>query len=392
MRIPRLPWREILLGLGALVVVGGAYLAWNAFFGAPAAARYKTATVGLGDITQTVAANGTLNPVVLVNVGTQVSGTIKKLHVDYNDRVQANQVLAELDPALPAAQLAQSEANLTSASAALKTAEAQERRIRTLFDKRYVTRADMDQAEQALETGRAQVAQARAQVARDQTNLGNTVIRSPVAGVVVARDVDVGQTVAASFQTPTLFKIAQDLRRMQIDTSVAESDIGSVREGQAVSFGVDAFPERTFQGTVRQVRLNPAILQNVVTYNVVVAVDNSDETLIPGMTAHVSVITAQKKGVLRVPNGALRFRPRDEADEPRAVRAEGKKKTAQGATVYRLEGNALAAVAVRIGVTDSRFTEVLGDELKAGDVVVTEERKAAANAKGNSSSFRIRLF
>lgn len=392
MRIARLPWREILIGLGALALVGGTYLAWNAFFGAPVAARYKTATVGLGDITQTVSANGTLNPVVLVNVGTQVSGTIKKLHVDYNDRVQANQVLAELDPALPAAQLAQSEANLTSASATLKTAEAQERRIRTLFDKRYVTRADMDQAEQALETGRAQVAQARAQVARDQTNLGNTVIRSPVAGVVVARDVDVGQTVAASFQTPTLFKIAQDLRRMQIDTSVAESDIGSVREGQAVTFGVDAFPERTFQGAVRQVRLNPAILQNVVTYNVVVAVDNSDETLIPGMTAHVNVVTAQKKGVLRIPNGALRFRPREDAEDAKAARAEGRKKTAKGATVYRLEGDALVPVSVQVGVTDSRFTEVLGDELKVGDVVVTEERKAAANAKNGASSFRIRLF
>ncbi len=265
-----------------------------------------------------MSANGTLNPVVLVNVGTQVSGTVKKLHVDFNDRVKAGQILLELDPALLVAQVGQDEANLNSAKASLELAELNETRAHTLWQQDSIAKQEVDTAVQVRKSAQAQVAQASAQLAKDRTNLGYSVIRSPVAGVVVNRAVDLGQTVAASFQTPTLFQIAQDLRKMQIDSSFAEADIGNIRVGQPVQFTVDAFPERTFSATVRQVRLNPTTQQNVVTYDVVVAVDNPDQILMPGMTAYVNVIVSQRKSALLVPNAALRFKPEGGKRLPKA--------------------------------------------------------------------------
>jgi len=273
--------------------------------------RYVTAPLERGSITQIVSANGTLNPVKLVNVGSQVSGIVKKLYADFNDHVQAGQVLLELDPALTQAQLQQSTANVSNAKASLELALANETRMNTLYAQEYVSRQELDQAVQALKSAQAQLAVAEAQAVRDRTNLAYTVIRSPVSGVVVSREVDIGQTVAASFQTPTLFKIAQDLSKMQIDSSYAEADVGSIRVGQPTTFRVDAFPDRSFNGEVRQVRLNPTTQQNVVTYDVVIAVDNSDQALMPGMTAYVSIIVAQRKEVLLVPNAALRFRPKE---------------------------------------------------------------------------------
>ena len=263
----------------------------------------------IGDVIQAVSANGTLNPVVLVNVGTQVSGTVKKLHVDFNDRVKAGQILLELDPALLVAQVGQDQANLNSAKASLELAELNEARAHTLWQQDSIAKQEVDTAVQVRKSAQAQVDQATAQLAKDRTNLGYSVIRSPVAGVVVNRAVDLGQTVAASFQTPTLFQIAQDLRKMQIDSSFAEADIGNIKVGQPVQFTVDAFPDRTFSATVRQVRLNPTTQQNVVTYDVVVAVDNADQILMPGMTAYVNVIVSQRKGAVLVPNAALRFKP-----------------------------------------------------------------------------------
>jgi HlyD family secretion protein len=372
--------------IGAIVLlVAGAVIWWLAPTGTSAEGRYTTAELAHGDITQSVAANGTLNPVVLVSVGSQVSGIVKKLHADFNGKVKAGQVLLELDPTLNQAQLQQSEANLASAQASLDLAQANEARARGLFAQEYVTRQDLDVAVQALKAAQAQFAVVRAQVVRDRRNLDNTVIRSPVSGVVVSREVDVGQTVAATLQSPVLFKIAQDLSHMQIDTSYAEADIGNIRVGQQTTFRVDAFPNRTFRGEVHQVRLNPTTQQNVVTYNVVVSVDNLDQALMPGMTAYVNIVVAQRKDVLMVPNAALRFRPADAAkmrnggDKPKGD-GRGKGDATPMGTVYVLENGQPRAARISVGITDNRMTEVLGGELKDGDAVIVEDRQPPAKA------------
>jgi len=374
--------KRLLIGLAALVLAAGA-IAWMA---APKKVtgeeRYATAVVERGPITQTVAANGTLNPVVLVSVGSQVSGIVKALHADFNDRVQAGQVLLELDPTLLQAQLNQSEANVASAKAALQLAQANEARARELYAKEYVTRQDLDTAVQALESAKAQLELSKAQAARDRTNLNYTVVRSPVSGVVVSRVVDVGQTVAASFQAPVLFTIAKDLSHMQIDSAYAEADVGNIKIGQPASFRVDAFPNRNFQGVVRQVRLNPTTLQNVVTYDVVVAVDNPGQVLMPGMTAYVNITVAQRQDALLVPNAALRFRPAENAGEKKGggerkggERAKEKTDNALTGVVYVLENNQPKAVRVTLGITDNRMTEVLGGDLKDGHKLIVADRQ-----------------
>lgn len=379
---PYLWW--ILLALAATATV--AYW-WNG--STKTEARYRTAAVDVGDINQVITANGTLNPVTLVNVGTQVSGTVKKLHVDFNARVQPGQVLAELDPALFEAALQQSEANLANGEASLRLAQSKEKRNRELLAKGFISPTAMDESVQALEAAQAQVRLARAQVERDRTNLRYSVIRSPISGVVVARNVDVGQTVAASFQTPTLFQIAKDLRDMQIDSSVAEADVGSVFVGQKVRFTVDAFPDRSFKGEVRQIRLNPTIQQNVVTYNVVVGVDNEDGKLMPGMTAYVRISVADRKQVLRVPNTALRFKP-ESGDNSKT---EGKSRRSKDAspTVYRLEnGDKLVPVKLKTGITDGNTTEVLEGALKAGELLVTKD--TAPKKETKKPAFQMRMF
>ena len=385
--------RKIAIGL-LLAAVGGAGIWWAV---SPkemsAAERYATAAVERGAITQTVSANGTLNPVVLVSVGSQVSGIVENIYADFNDKVKAGQVLLKLNPALNRAQLEQSEANLASAQASLELARANEARNRNLYAQEYVTRQDLDSSVQAFKAAEAQVAQAKAQVARDRTNLSYTVIRSPVSGVVVSRDVDVGQTVAASFQTPTLFKIAQDLSKMQIDSSYAEADVGSIRIGQPAEFRVDAFPDRVFHGVVHQVRLNPTTLQNVVTYDVVVSVDNPDKVLLPGMTAYVNIAVAHRKEALLVPNAALRFHPAAAAQQKNMRKREATQDEGQGGgtagTVYVLENGQPSPVRVMIGITDSRMSEVLGDNLKPGAKVIISDRQAAQTA---SERRGMRLF
>jgi HlyD family secretion protein len=350
--------------------------------------RYRTMQIDRGDIQQIISANGTLNPVVLVNVGTQVSGTVSRLHADFNDTVRAGQVLAELDPSLFTAQLAQSRGAVASAQAALKLAQANERRARELYGKDYIARSELDQATQALESARAQFHSAEGQLKRDQTNFDYSIIRSPVSGVVISRNVDVGQTVAASFQTPTLFTIAQDLKRMQIYTTVAEADVGGIREGQPVRFTVDAFANREFQGKVRQIRLNPQIQQNVVTYNVVIDVDNRDEILLPGMTAFVSIVIDERHQVLRMPLAALRFRP--ESPAPDKTRGKSGEKS-----VYRLKDGALDAVSVRTGLTDGKNAELTDDAWHEGDQVVVEdvsEQKKDASKGQPPGNFRLRAF
>ena len=338
---------------------------------------------------QIITANGTLNPVVLVNVGTQVSGTVKALHADFNQRVTPGQILAELDPALFRAALAQSQASLLNAQASHTLAKSKAVRARDLLAKNFISQTAMDEATQALEAANAQVALARAQVERDSTNLNYSVVRSPISGVVVARNVDVGQTVAASFQTPTLFQIAKDLRDMQIDSSVSEADVGAISVGDKVRFAVDAFAERDFIGKVRQIRLNPTIQQNVVTYNVVVAVDNEDGRLMPGMTAHVKILVAERKDVLRIPNAALRYKPTS-SDEDTEKKPRSKKRT-DSPTVYRLATDKQPTpIKLKLGISDGTYSEVLEGDLKPGDALVLKDTTAKTEKK--KSNFQLRMF
>lgn len=381
--------RVVLAGVAALAIVAMAVAVyWTQSRPAPLAQRFRMEVLSRGDVTQTVSANGTLNPVVLVNVGTQVSGTVLALHADYNDHVRKGQVLLELDPTLLRAQMHISEANLASAQTALAYGQAAEARQRRLLAEQSTAQQDYDQALQALRAAQAQVGQARAALERDRQNLAYATITSPVSGVIIDREVDVGQTVAASFQTPTLFRIAQDLRKMQIDSSFAEADIGGIRVGQPVHFSVDAFANRSFEGRVRQIRLNPTTQQNVVTYDVVVSVDNPEEILLPGMTAYVNVVVAQRRGVLLVPNAALRFKPA--ADVPLTKSAAGAQPPGPRAVVYKLSGRTLVAVPLETGIADSRYTEVLQGDLQAGERVVTEDLQAAKNAP--AGTVRMRMF
>jgi len=396
-----------LFALTALALAaGGAYWYYRGATPTPEQ-RYRIQAVARGDLVQTVSANGTLNPVVLVNVGTQVSGTVTKLYVDFNDKVVKGQALLELDRSLLAAQARQSAATVNNIQTTLELTRASEARLQVLFAQEYVSRQELDQAVQARKSAEAQLAQARAAADKDQVNLNYTIIRSPVSGIVVDRVVDLGQTVAASLQTPTLIKIAQDLSEMRIDSSFAEADIGRIKEGQTVRFTVDAFPNRNFTGAVQQIRLNSTVTQNVVTYNVRVSLQNPEQILLPGMTAYVSIAVDRRDDVLMVANAALRFKPagpeeKAGGDDLAASGAsagassgelrregKGKKRDANSGTVYVVEGKNIKALSVQLGITDNRNSEVIGGELKAGDRVIVGENFAAG---GKPSSVGVRLF
>jgi HlyD family secretion protein len=393
--------KPLLIAMGAIAFAGLAYGGWMGISGNSSSENlFKTYTVSTGAVTHDIAANGTLNPVTLVSVGTQVSGTVKKLHVDFNSKVEKGQVLLELDNSLYAAQARQSVADLKDVEASLELALANERRMESLFRQEFVSRQEYDQAIQARKSATAKIAKAKAAIEKDGVNLGYALIRSPVSGVVVDRVVDVGQTVAASFQTPTLIKIAQDLTNMQIDSSFSEADIGFIQLGQNVRFKVDAFPNRNFQGEVRQIRINPTTVQNVVNYNVVVGVDNPDLKLFPGMTAYVSIAVAQKKDVLLVPNAALRYKPKQpqnaEKSDSSGEKGQAKmarKKDAGSGTVYVLSNDLLKPVSVTLGITDSRMTAIAGGDLKSGDVIVVSENATNGGVPaGSGSPMRLRLF
>jgi HlyD family secretion protein len=342
--------------------------------------QFRTETITRGDITSAVTASGTVNAVTTVLVGTQVSGTIKEIFVDFNSPVKKDQMIAQIDPATFEAQVEQAKAGLLSARANLEKSEASLtdfrrtlQRNRELFAKDLIARSELDTAETNVLTAEAQVGVAKAQVAQSaaslktaETNLRYTKIISPVDGIVVSRNVDVGQTVAASFQTPTLFTIAQDLTKMQIDTNVDEADIGRVRKDMDVEFTVDAYPETTFRGKVFQVRNAPITVQNVVTYDVVIKVDNPDMQLKPGMTTNVSIIITTKEGVLRVPKAALRFSPAP-AEKNRTARPPQK-----GPGVWVLEKNAPKRVSVAVGISDAAFSELLSGDVGEGQEVIVE--------------------
>jgi HlyD family secretion protein len=384
--------------------------------------QYQTAPVARGDLTQSVTAVGTLNPVLNVQVGSQISGIIQKLSADFNSEVKKGQVIAELDPATFQATVHQAEGELGSAQAALALAEISAKRQRDLTEQKIGTPAALDAAEAVLKQAQATVTIRTAQLEKAKVDLGRCTIYSPIDGVVISRDVDVGQTVAASLSAPLIFKIANDLRKMQIDTNVAEADVGNVELGQKVTFEVDAFQGRTFRGKVVQVRNAPLTVQNVVTYITVIEVNNDDLKLKPGMTANVTIVINEKKEVLKLPNGALRFRPPDAkkegpgggssnngsapvaagaapggpttaaapgtpgADGPRAGgpgRGErrgggpgggGPRRREPGGpierTVYTLVNGQPHPVKVKLGITDSIYTEVL-EGLNENDVVIT---------------------
>jgi HlyD family secretion protein len=434
-----------IIGLVALAALaGGGYWMQQKNSAETAKPKYWTQPLDRGTIAQRISANGTLNPVTVVNVGTQISGTVTKLHTDFNAAVKKGQILAELDPALLKAQIAQSEANQRSMMATWTLATTTLERNQSLRDRGFISDSALDSARKDVDSAAAQIAALKAQIDRDRTNLSYSVIRSPIDGIVVDRTIDVGQTVAASFQTPTLFKIARDLQAMQIDTSVSEADIGNIKPEMPVAFSVDAFRDRDFTGHVRVIRLNPTVQQNVVTYNVVIDVRNDTGVLLPGMTAQVSIVTQRRDNVLRLPNAALRFKPSEDAEAkapkvdkadkadqgerpaagdqaPRKESASGPASASgtvakagagapgaaerdpasgrvgtarRGSRVYKLSENGdLIPVDVRTGIADTRYAEVIGDNLQEGDAVVVREISSDKGAPAaGGPSFRMRLF
>jgi len=294
--------------LAALVVVVAGGWWWRSRGGAEAP-KFRTAAVERGVVEATVAATGTVEPVVQVEVGSQVSGTVHRIMADYNSRVHAGQVLCQIEPSSFRARVVQAQAEVAKAEAAVKDAQRVRARARELLKQNYISQAEVDAADVALEQRQAELQQAQAQLAITHVDLANTTIRAPIDGVVIARSIDLGQTVAASLQAPTLFVIANDLSRMQVETRIDEADIGRIHVGQPVRFTVDAFPDDVFEGSVGQVRLEPIVDQGVVTYTIVILTANPDAKLRPGMTANVSVRTARRDDVLKVPSAALRFKP-----------------------------------------------------------------------------------
>ena len=403
----------ILAAVLAIAATGGYF-----FYKRTPEVTYRTAAIERGTVVSTVAATGNLSAVTTVQVGTQVSGTIQKLYVDFNSRVKKGQAIAEIDPSLFNASVEQSrgnflsaEANLQKAKVALADAERTLGRNRKLLADGIISQADYDVSETALQSARASVkaaegsvAQTRGSLMQSGTNLRYSVIRSPVDGVVISRAVDVGQTVAASFSTPTLFTIAKDLTKMQIEVSVDEADISRIQLHQQVSFTVDSYPEQSFHGQVVQIRSAPIITQNVVTYVVVVTVDNSDLKLKPGMTANVSIEVAKKDDVLKLPPAALRFKPKMKGDEAKAKGGgerngagmqrpassgggkPGGRRAGSGQQVYILKDKKPTAVPVKTGIANNSSIELVESTLKEGDQVVVEQSGGENGKKKSAGS------
>ncbi|MCS6925513.1 MAG: efflux RND transporter periplasmic adaptor subunit [Candidatus Binatia bacterium] len=387
----------------AILAAGAALGAWWFLREGQPPITYLTAPVERGAISQLVTATGTVNPVTTVQVGTYVSGPIKALFVDFNSPVRRGQRVAQIDPRPFVMKVKQAEANVATARAQVEKDKADLnfkqqvlKRARELFERALIAKQEVEAAERDYEQALAQLQLDQARLAQNlaaleeaRVNLGYTDIVSPVDGVVVSRNVNVGQTVAASFQTPVLFEIAQDLTKMQVNTNVSESDIGGVKEGQSAFFTVDAYPERQFWGRVVQVRNAPQTVQNVVTYDVVVSVENPDLALKPGMTANMSIITAHREDVLKVPLAALRFRPssrQENGEQPRwpvelhrLPAAPGDEGTGSqpGQQVWVYKGdNKLQPVQVQVGLRDDTYGELLAGDLREGEQVVTGMRTA----------------
>jgi len=370
--------------------------------------NYQTVVVTRGPITQTVTATGTLNPVVNVQVGSQVSGNIAKLFVDFNSEVKAGQTVAQIEPTLFQATVTQTEGDVASAQAGLELAKVNAVRTQELFTKRNSSQADLDQATANLHQAEANVKIKQGALDKAKADLDHCTITSPIDGVVISRSVDVGQTVAASLQAPIIFAIANDLTKMQIDSNVAEADVGVVTNDQTVDFTVDAYPTRTFHGKVVQVRNAPITVQNVVTYDTVIGVSNPDLKLKPGMTANVSIVIAHRDDAVKVGNAALRYRPPEGAaseakPSPGASRAPGSGARPRDAaarerrverTVYVLPSGASQpkAVQVKTGISDNISTEVTeglneGDRVRTGAIGGTTPNPASTNPFGGGRRF-----
>lgn len=349
---------------------------------------FDTAAVAPANIMNSITATGTIEPVTSVTVGTQVSGIVSKLFVDYNSVVKKGQVIAELDKTNLMSQLNTAKTQLATAQSQLNYQTANYKRYKTLFEKGLVAADDFDNAKLSYTQAKEQVVSAKEEVQRAQTNLGYATITSPIDGVVLSKSVEEGQTVAASFSTPELFTIAQDLTNMQVVADVDEADIGDVKEGERVTFTVDAYPDDTFEGEVKQVRQEATTTNNVVTYEVVISAPNADLKLKPGLTANVTIYTAERKGVLSVPSKALRFIPQKET--------VGKMKIVDVANaknkVWTIEGNSIVAHKVNIGMTDGTNTQIVGG-IAEGTKVVTGlnvtggEEKMPMEAQGEKSPF-----
>lgn len=349
---------------------------------------FDTAAVAPANIMNSITATGTIEPVTSVTVGTQVSGIVSKLFVDYNSVVKKGQVIAELDKTNLMSQLNTAKTQLATAQSQLNYQTANYKRYKTLFEKGLVAADDFDNAKLSYTQAKEQVVSAKEEVQRAQTNLGYATITSPIDGVVLSKSVEEGQTVAASFSTPELFTIAQDLTNMQVVADVDEADIGDVKEGERVTFTVDAYPDDTFEGEVKQVRQEATTTNNVVTYEVVISAPNADLKLKPGLTANVTIYTAERKGVLSVPSKALRFIPQKET--------VGKMKIVDVASaknkVWTIEGNSIVAHKVNIGMTDGTNTQIVGG-IAEGTKVITGlnvmggEEKMPMEAQGEKSPF-----
>ena len=422
-----------LIGIGLVLAAGVAafFLLGNRGAAEP---KYRTAVVDRGNVTQTVAATGTLSAVTTVKVGSVVSGNVAALHADFNKQVKKGELLAELDPVPFQERVNQSKAALEKAQVDMRNSEISLRRQKALWSQQLAAQADLDQAQANYDSAVAAVNQAKANLSSSETDLRNSRITAPIDGVVVDRQYDVGQPVAASFQAPTIFTIAQDLTKMQVSADVSESDIGMCKVGQPVRFTVDAYPDQTFHGKIAQIRLNATVNQNVVTYPVIIEVNNEDLALRPSMTANVSIDVATVRDVLRVPNAALRFRPEVDAAKPVPTpqaqasgqppaapgsagpgagnagggrrgggaapeaggpmagvsrqfdRTAGGPKRKQGQTVYTVPSAQADAdpkpVEIRTGITDGRFTQIASGDLKPGDTVVVGLVTAKAEAQG----------
>ena len=373
--------RRNVIVVAVLVVIAAALLLNR--YRSSGGSEFQTTKVTRGPITQAVTATGTLNPVVNVQVGSQVSGNIARLFVDFNSDVKAGQTVAQIDPALFQATVTQAEGDLASAQAALELARLNAKRAQELVAKQSSAQSDLDTAMANLHQAEANVKIKQGALDKAKADLDHCTITSPIDGTVISRSVDVGQTVAASLQAPVIFTIANDLTKMQIDANVAEADVGVVEKDQSVDFTVDAFPNRTFHGKVVQVRNAPITVQNVVTYDTVIGVSNPDLKLKPGMTANVSIIVAHKDDVLKVANAALRYRPANATAVPRpsgeALRGtpgrEGREHRTER-TVYVLRGSKPVAVQIKTGISDGIATEVV-EGLKENDSVVTAQLSAS---------------
>ena len=386
------------------IFVGLGFGAYYFFFrDEPVVYGLTTSEITRGEIVSTVTATGELNAISVVEIGTQVSGTVQEIYVDFNSPVKAGQLIALIDPSVLKLTLGESEASLAvyqasvqSAQASLNDAERKYRRNKELFERKLIARSEVDTSETdvimkraALREAQSRVVQGRTAVERARTNLNYTKITSPVNGVIIDRQVDAGQTVAASYQTPTLFKIAEDLTKMQIETKVDEADIGAIAEGQKVTFRVDAFPDENFSGKVVQVRIAPTTSNSVVTYTVIIHVDNPELKLMPGMTANVSIETARAENVLRIPVAALRFTPPegllDTISFDRNILTQ--KKTLSSGTVWpEHNGFMMRPVEISTGVSDNKWVELKTEKSGRARPVLREGTELVINAQAGVKS------